>query len=301
MKIGFFLSCEEYGPHELVAQARRAEEAGFAGLWISDHYHPWTHSQGQSAFVWSVIGAIAQVTDRVQVGTGETCPTVRIHPAVVAQAAATSQVMLRGRFTFGVGSGEALNEHILGVHWPEAEVRLEMLAEAISVIRELWTGRQVSHRGPHYRVENARIFTLPEVPPPIYVSCTTEPDEDCVERFRHHGGGDKPVQAGAKVCFGEDRDERIRAAHHLWPNEALPGELAQIVPTPHHFEQACELVTPEMVAEKVPCGPDLDAHRKLIADYEEAGIDELYIQQIGGNHEAFFAAYEREILPYHAT
>src|SRR4051794_13173177 len=156
MKIGYFLSCEEFGPHELVEQARRAQAAGFHGLWISDHYHPWNDEQGHSPFVWSVIGAIAEATD-LPVTTAVTCPTIRIHPAILAQAAATSAVLLEGRFSFGVGSGEALNEHVLGDRWPEVDVRLEMLEEAVAVLRELWQGGQRSHRGRHYTVENARL------------------------------------------------------------------------------------------------------------------------------------------------
>jgi G6PDH family F420-dependent oxidoreductase len=313
MKIGYFLSCEEFGPTELVAQAQRAEAAGFSGLWISDHYHPWVEAQGHSPFVWSVIGALAQATERMTVGTGVTCPTLRIHPAVIAQAAATSQVMPKGRFTFGVGSGEALNEHIFGDPWPEADERLEMLEEAVEILRLLWQGGMQSHRGRHYRVSNARIYTLPETPPPIYVSgfgpksvdlaarigdgfCTTSPD-DLIQRFRSNGGGDKPVQAGTKVCYGPDRAEAVKTVRRIWPNERLPGELAQVLPTPAHFEQATEPVTEEMIGEVVPCGPDLDEHLETIREYADAGVDELYIQQIGGGQEAFFDAYEREILP----
>src|SRR5919112_3116036 len=169
MQIGYFLSCEEFAPRDLIEQATRAEQAGFHALWISDHYHPWNDQQGHSAFVWSVIGAIAEATD-LEITTGVTCPTVRIHPAVIAQAAATSAVMTEGRFNLGVGSGEALNEHILGDRWPEADVRLEMLEEAVEVIRGLWAGGQYSHRGRHYKVENARVYQLPESPPPILVS-----------------------------------------------------------------------------------------------------------------------------------
>src|SRR3954452_15120140 len=169
MKVGYFLSCEEFAPHELIDQARRAEQAGFHALWISDHYHPWNDEQGHSAFVWSVIGALSEATD-LPVMTAVTCPTVRIHPAIIAQGAATSAVMLKGRFTLGVGSGEALNEHILGDRWPEADVRLEMLEEAVEVIRTLWQGGQQSHHGRHYTVENARIYDLPDQPPPILVS-----------------------------------------------------------------------------------------------------------------------------------
>ena len=314
MKIGYFLSCEEFGPRELVRQAKLAEANGFEALWISDHFHPWNDEQGESAFVWSVIGALAEATS-LPVTTGVTCPTIRIHPAIMAQAAATSAALLGpGRFRFGVGTGEALNEHILGDHWPEADVRLAMLEEAIEVIRELWTGRQVSHDGEHYLVENARIYTLPEELPPIYVSgfgpkavelaarigdgfCTVAPDADSISAFRGQGGGDKVVQAGGKVCFGADEAECVKTVHRLWPNEGLPGELAQILPTPAHFEQACELVTEEMVAESTPCGPDIDKHIEYVQAYADAGVDELFIQQIGPDQDEFFAAYAEHVLP----
>jgi G6PDH family F420-dependent oxidoreductase len=313
MKIGYFLSCEEFGPHELVAQARQAEEAGFHGLWISDHFHPWLASQGQSAFVWGVIGALAEAT-ALPVTTAVTCPTVRTHPAVIAQATATAAVQLRGRFAFGVGSGEALNEHILGDAWPETDVRLEMLEEAVALIRELWGGEVVNHRGTHYRVNHARIYTRPDTPPPIIVSgfgpksvalagrigdgyATTMPDAELIGRFRAAGGDGKLVQAGTKVCYGSDEAEARRTVHRLWPNEVLPGELAQVLPDPEHFEQAVSLVTEEMVGEAVPCGPDIDRHVAAVQEYADAGVDELYVQQIGGGHEEFFRVYAREVLP----
>jgi G6PDH family F420-dependent oxidoreductase len=315
MKLGYFLSSEEFGPTDLLWQARRAEQAGFAGLWISDHFHPWIDAQGNSPFVWGVIGGIAQVTDRMLVTTAVTCPTVRTHPAIIAQAAATAEVMLEGRFILGVGSGEALNEHILGDHWPSADVRLEMLEEAIDVLRELWTGKDVEHYGEYYVVENARIYTLPERPPPIYVSgfgrksislaarvgdgyCSTRPDAELVGRFRGEGGGEKPCQGGTKVCWGEDEQAARRVAHQLWPNEALPGELAQVLPTPAHYEQASTLVTEEMVAALVPCGKDPERHLEKIRAFAEAGYDELYVQQIGPEQEGFFRFYEQEILPH---
>src|ERR1700755_360857 len=169
MKSGYVLASEEFSPRDLIEQAKRAEQAGFHALWISDHYHPWNDEQGHSGFVWSTIGAIAQAT-KLSVTTAVTCPTVRIHPAIIAHAAATSAVLLEGRFNLGVGSGEALNEHILGDRWPEADVRLEMLEEAVEVIRTLWQGGQHSHHGSHYTVENARVYDLPDEPPPILVS-----------------------------------------------------------------------------------------------------------------------------------
>src|SRR3954451_22986104 len=167
--IGYFLSCEQYGPRELVAQARAAERAGFERLWISDHFHPWNDEQGQSPFVWSVIGAISEVCP-LPITTAVTCPTVRIHPAIIAQAAATCANMTNGRFTLGVGTGEALNEHIFGAAWPDEEIRLAMLREAVEVIRELWKGDFVDHHGEYYTVEHARLYTLPEEPPEIHVS-----------------------------------------------------------------------------------------------------------------------------------
>jgi G6PDH family F420-dependent oxidoreductase len=313
MRIGYFLSCEEFGPQELIRQARLAEAAGFDRVWISDHYHPWVDEQGHSPFVWSVIGALATATERLHVTTGVTCPTIRIHPAVVAQAAATSAVLLDGRFSLGVGSGEALNEHILGDKWPEADVRLEMLEEAIEVMRLLWQGGQQSHRGRHYTVENARLYTLPDEPPPVLVSgfgpkavdlaarvadgyCAVMPEQEFVERYRS-GGGKGIIQGGVKVCWGPDEAECRATVHRLWPNEALPGELAQILPTPKHFEQATELVTEEMIGESVPCGPDIDKHVEALQEFADAGFDELYVQQVGTRHDEFFEVFAREVLP----
>src|SRR6478672_8382695 len=168
-EIGYFLSSEEHGPAELVHQARLASDAGIGSVWISDHFHPWLDEQGESPFVWSVIGAIAATTP-LAVTTAVTCPTIRIHPAIIAQAAATAALLLDGRFELGVGSGENLNEHILGDRWPITDERLDMLEEAVAVMRELWTGEEVTHRGPHYCVENARIYSRPDVPPKVLVS-----------------------------------------------------------------------------------------------------------------------------------
>jgi len=305
VKIGYFLASEEYDPRELVEQARMAEAAGFHALWISDHYHPWNDQQGHSSFVWSVIGALSTATS-LHVTTGVTCPTVRIHPAVIAQAAATSAVLLDGRFSLGVGSGEALNEHILGDRWPEADVRLDMLEEAVEVIRLLWQGGQQSHHGKHYTVENARVYDLPDALPEILVSgfgpkavdlavrigdgfATTAPDPSYREK-----GGTGPVHAGMKVCYGHDEAKARETAHRVWPNESLPGELAQILPTPSHFEQACELVTPEQI--QAPVGPDVDAHIEALREYEQAGVDELYVQQIGPEQKLFFDEWAPKVI-----
>ena len=312
MKIGYFLSSEEHPPEELVRQARMAADAGFDGLWISDHFHPWNHEQGQSPFVWSVIGAVAQVCD-LPVTTAVTCPTVRIHPAIIAQAAATSARLCRGGFRLGVGSGEALNEHVTGSRWPSADVRLEMLEEAVDVIRKLLTGERTTHHGSHYTVEDATIFTLPDRPVEIPVSAfgpqaialaarigdgfvTAQPDADGLASYREQGGKG-PSMAGAKACWGTDRHEAQTLAHRLWANQGVPGELAQVLPSPAHFEQASELVTPEMIGETIPCGPDVDEHVEKLMKYASAGFDELYVAQIGPDQDDFFRVYESEVLP----
>ncbi|WP_422743764.1 TIGR03557 family F420-dependent LLM class oxidoreductase [Mycobacterium sp. WMMD1722] len=312
-KIGYFLSSEQYTPAELVDQAKRAEAAGFDALWISDHFHPWNDEQGESAFVWGVIGALSQVTS-LPVSTAVTCPTVRIHPAIIAQAAATAAVQLDGKFVLGVGSGEALNEHVLGDPWPSVGVRLEMLEEAIDVIRLLHSGREVSHHGLHYEVQDARIYTLPENPVPIYISgfgpqaaefagrlgdgfCTTMPDADLIKTFRNSGGGDKPVQAGTKVSWDRDADKALEIAHRLWFNEVLPGQLAQTLPRPRDFADAGTLVPPDMVGDSMVCGPDVDKHVAQVREFLEAGVDEIYVQQVAPDSEGFFTAWERDVLP----
>ena len=294
--------------------ARLAEEAGFPYAVISDHLHPWTERQGNSPFVWSVIGGIAQATERLRLGTGVTCPTVRIHPAIVAQAAATCAAMMPGRFFLGVGSGENLNEHILGDRWPPASVRQEMLEEAVGLIRELWSGRLVEHHGRHYTVENARIYTLPDEPPPIFVAAAgpdaadlagrigdgfigTAPDPDLIERFRAAGGGDKPRYGQVHTCFAADEAEARRTAFEWWPNAAIGGELGWELPQPAHFEQAVETVSEEDVAEVVTCGPDPDRHVEALTKFADAGYDHVYVHQIGPDQEGFLRFYEREVLP----
>ncbi|MEV0676481.1 TIGR03557 family F420-dependent LLM class oxidoreductase [Actinosynnema sp. NPDC050436] len=310
---GYFLSCEEFGPRELVRQAQWAAEAGFERLWISDHFHPWIAEQGQSPFVWSVIGALSERT-RLPITTAVTCPTTRVHPAIIAQAAATAAVQCEGRFALGVGSGEALNEHILGDAWPPAPVRLEMLEEAVAVIRALHTGDEVDHHGEHYTVENARLYTLPDRPVPIYVSafgpkaaklagrigdglCSTKPDGDLIATYRESGGVG-PAQGGFKVCHAPTEEEGVRTARRLWPSEHLPGELAQVLPTPRHFEQASTLVTEEAVAGAVPTGPDPRRYLDTLRAYADAGYDEVYVQQIGPDQERFFEFWAQEVAPH---
>jgi G6PDH family F420-dependent oxidoreductase len=312
MRIGYFLSTEEYSPAELVAQAAAAERAGFTGLWISDHFHPWNNEQGNGPLVWSVIGAISQVCD-LHVTTAVTCPTVRVHPAIVAQAAGTCAELLDGRFTLGVGTGEALNESILGGPWPPLDVRLEMLEEAVALIRELWTGEVVTARGKHYSLDHARIYNVPDSPPEIFVSAFgpkaldlagrigdgyigTAADAELVSGFKKASGG-KPAQAGAKVAFAPTQEEGWDHAHRLWPNAGLPGELAQVLPTPEHFEQATELVTLESTRDSVVAGNDPAQHLKQIQGYADAGYDELYLANMGPHFLEMIEFYGKEVLP----
>lgn len=313
MRIGYMLSSEEFRPAELLEQARLAEQAGFEALWISDHFHPWLDAQGNSPFVWSMIGSLSQVCG-LPVTTAVTCPTTRVHPAIVAQAAATSAVLLGGRFTLGVGTGEALNEHIYGDAWPSAAVRLERLAEAVEVIRKLWAGGFVEHRGRHYTVDSARLYTLPEQPPKVYMSgfgrksielagrladgyISTKPVSGMVERFRAAGGTGKPTAAGYKTCYAGTEDEAVRIAHERWSSESTPGELTQVLPSPRHFAQVATLVTAEMTGAAITCGPDPEQHVAAFDRYARAGYDELYVNNIGPYWRDFFTLYATEILP----
>jgi len=313
VEIGYAISSEEHEPTAIVRHAQLAENAGFGYAFISDHYHPWLDAQGHSPFVWSVIGGIATATENLRLGTGVTCPTVRIHPAIIAQAAATSAAMMDGRFFLGVGTGEALNEHITGERWPETEVRQEMLEEAVEIIRLLWQGGNQSYHGIHYTVENARLYTLPEGEIPIVVAASgpesaelagrigdgfvsTAPDQKVVEAYAK-SGGKGPRYAQMTVCWGEDEAKALEMAHTIWPNSGLPGELSQELPTPAHFEQAVTLVTPEMIAESISIGPDPAKYHASIEKYAKAGFDHVYIHQIGPDQEGFIRFAEREILP----
>lgn len=314
VEVGYAFSSEEHRPNDLVTYARLAEEASFRFGLISDHFHPWVSRQRHAPFVWSVIGGISQVTERFSIGTGVTCPTTRIHPAIIAQAAATAAVMMPGRFFLGVGTGEALNEHVLGDRWPEWEVRAHMLEEAVDVIRLLWQGGNQSHHGEHYTVENAQLFTLPDEPPDIIVAaggsraaelagrigdglCATSPERETVQAFEQAGGSGKPKYGQMTVCWAPDEAGARRTAHELWAFSSLPGELGQELPSPAHFEQAVEIVTEEMVAETVVCGPNAQRHQAKLQEYVDAGFDHVYVHQIGPDQRGFLDFYSREVLP----
>jgi coenzyme F420-dependent glucose-6-phosphate dehydrogenase len=315
IKFGYSLSSEEMPPKDLVRYARRAEEAGFGFALISDHYHPWIKRQGQSPFVWSVIGAISEATQRLALGTGVTCPILRIHPAIIAQAAATAARMMPGRFFLGLGTGENLNEHILGKHWPPIQVRQEMLKEAVKILRLLWRGGNQSYRGEYFTVENAQIFTLPDTPPPIMIAASgtqsaelagsigdglisTMANENLVKKFRaSDGGAEKPCYGQMAVCWANKENEAKKIAREWWPVAAIPGKLMTELATPAEFEAVAKLVTEEAVGSSLVCGPDPDKYMAKIRSFAEAGFDHVYIHQVGPDQEGFFRFYEREILP----
>ena len=313
-ELGYTLSSEEHPPNDLVRNARAAEEAGFEFLTISDHFHPWVDAQGQSPFVWSVIGGIAEATSRLEIGTGVTCPLIRIHPAIIAQAAATSQVMMEGRFFLGLGTGEELNEHVVGARWPGPQERLELLEEAIEVLRLLWQGGYQSHYGKHYTVEQARIFTLPDEPPPIAIAAaqphaaqlagrlgdafiTTSPDEDLRTEFEDAGGNGKPCYGQLDVCYAETEEQGRKTARKIWPNSAMGGPLGQELAITSHYEAVAELVTEEEVGEAVICGPNPEQHLEAIREYDQAGFTHVFVHQIGPDQESFLRFYADRILP----
>ncbi len=313
-EIGYALSSEEHGPKELVSYAQRAEQVGFTFALISDHYHPWIDKQGQSPFAWSVLGAIAQTTERLRVGTGVTCPTTRYHPAIIAQAAATVEAMMPGRFFLGVGTGENLNEHIVGEHWPPYPVRLEMLEEAVEIIRLLWQGGTQDYFGLYFSVENARVYTLPDPPPPLFVAAggassaetagrigdglvSTSPEAKLLSKFDEAGGTGKPRYGQVTVCWAQSEEDARRTACEWWPQAGLKGEMSQELPLPSHFEEAVATVREEDVAEMIICGPDPQRHIQAIRQYVDAGFDHVYVHQVGPDQEGFFKFYQREILP----
>jgi coenzyme F420-dependent glucose-6-phosphate dehydrogenase len=311
---GYTLSSEEHDPSTLVRNATKAEELGFDFVSISDHFHPWVSEQGHSPFVWSVLGGIAARTDRVEIGVGVTCPILRIHPAILAQATATTSLLAGGRFVFGVGTGEALNEHVLGQRWPRPDLRREMLEEAIDVIRRLWTGETVDHLGRFYEVENARIFDPPNRPIPIVVSgfgtAAAElagrigdgywghsPDKEVLDAYEQSGGSG-PRYAQLNVCWSTDAETARKTVHRVWPNGGVPGQLSQDLPTWTHFEQAAEMVTEEDATKSTPCGPDIvDEIVDSVREYERAGYDHLYFHQVGPDQDGFFDFWREELRP----
>ncbi len=312
-RYGYSLMCELYGPQELIEQAQRAEAAGFDFLTISDHFHPWLYSHDHSPYAWSVLGGLAVKTERVDLVSFVTCPTIRYHPAIVAQKAATVAAMSNGRFHLGLGAGENLNEHVVGHGWPPAHVRHEMLAEAIDVMQALWTGGYHSHDGKHYTVHNARVFTLPDEPPPIHVAVSgakslalaaqagggmvaVEPSSKLTQSFDQTAGGGKPKFGQIAVCVDDDEAQARRVAHERFRFSAPGWKVMAELPNPINFEAATAHVREEDVAENIPCGPDPERHAEAIRKWTDAGFDRVAVVQVG-EPEPFFQMWESELRP----
>lgn len=303
VQFGLTLSSEEHHPSRLLDIAELAERSGFDFVSISDHFHPWLDAQGHSPFVWTMLGALAERTDELGVAVGVSCPTMRIHPVILAQATATASALLGDRFTWGVGTGEALNEHVLGDKWPPAPRRLDMLHEAIELIRQLWGGDEISFDGEFFQVENARIYDAPSTTIPIVVSAfgpvastlaadigdglwVTGGASDAIDRWRQSGGAG-PVYSQLDVCWSSSTEDALDTVERVWPNAGVPGQLSQDLPTPAHFEQAATLVRRDDLAGEVIVGPDPD---RLLAEARDAianGVTHLYFHQIGDDQETF--------------
>jgi G6PDH family F420-dependent oxidoreductase len=314
LQVGYTLSSEEHAPGDLLLYGRIAEESGFDFLTISDHFHPWISRQGQSPLVWSVLGGLSVKTERVPIVTAVTCPTIRIHPAIVAQAAATTAALLPDRFVLGLGSGENLNEHIVGMGWPPPQERLDMLEEAIELIRKLWTGEVVTEWTDHFTVDRARLYTLPETSPPIAVAASTAaaaalagragdalistaPDAEIVNAFREAGGEGLPVYGQLTLCYGPEEEKAKQEALEWWPNTSVPGETGVELAEPQHFEEVAQLITADMVAEKVVCGPKTEPILERIGAFVDAGFDHVFLHQVGPRQEEFLEFAKNTVLP----
>jgi G6PDH family F420-dependent oxidoreductase len=313
LELGYWLSSEEHAPDRIVEHAVAAEGVGFGAAMISDHFHPWTPQQAESGFVWTVLGAIAHATDRLRVGTGVTAPIARVHPLVIAHAAATTEILMPGRFFLGLGAGERLNEQVVGGHWPTGKVRREMLEEATDVIRRLWRGKTVTHAGEHFTVERARLFSRPDTRPPIVVAAGgkktaelagrigdgmlgVQADPEIVDAFEATAGEGRPRLAQLHVCWAESESDARRTAHQWWPNAALPGPLLAELATPAEFAAAAELVTEAAVAEQVVAGPDPERYRAAIDRFVAAGFTTVFLHQIGPDQLGFLDFCRRELL-----
>jgi coenzyme F420-dependent glucose-6-phosphate dehydrogenase len=311
MRFGFKLCSEERPAEGLVQDARRAEEAGFDLVAISDHFHPWLETEGESPFAWSVLGALAGATSSITVGTAVTCPFLRLHPAIVAQAAATTASLLPGRFFLGLGTGERLNEHITGDGWPDPTERRERLGASIEVIRRLWAGEEVSHRD-GVVVDRARLYSTPAELPPIYVAASadqsaelagrtadglisTAPNQDVVGAYRR-AGGEGPVIGEVTVCWSEDEDQAMRLVRERWPIPALEGDESQELAMPEEFARATAGISDDSLREKIAIGPDADAIVGSIAKYRDAGFSEVVLHQVGDDPEPFLRFSEDELL-----
>jgi G6PDH family F420-dependent oxidoreductase len=312
---GYTMMCEQSPPDQLVRDIQKAEAAGFDFSVISDHYQPWLAEQGHSGYAWSILGAAAQATERIGLMTYVTCPTLRYHPAIVAQKAATMQILSGNRFRLGLGAGENLNEHVVGKRWPAVGVRHEMLGEAVDIIGQLFEGGDINYRGRYFDVEQAKLWDLPEQRVPVGIavsgeaSCrlagtktelmiAVEPKGELVEMFERHGGQGKARVGQIALAYDPDRDAAIKRAHEQFRWFGLGWKVNADLPNPESFDAATQFVTPDQVAESLGCGPDVDEHVEKIKPFIEAGFTEVALVQIGADHQDQFIDWaERELLP----
>ncbi|TDU88049.1 G6PDH family F420-dependent oxidoreductase [Kribbella voronezhensis] len=313
MRLGFKLIAEAYSPVEIVDQAVRAEEAGFDFVEVSDHFHPWVPEHEHSGFAFSMLAAAAARTSTIELATGVTCPFIRYHPAIVAQAAATTALLSGDRFTLGVGAGERLNEHVVGQGWPAVAQRHEMLREALEIIRLLWSGGYHSYDGKHLKLEDARVFDLPDTLPRIAVAAggpaaariagelgdalfTTEPRKDLVTAYEQ-AGGDGRRYAEVPLAWAPTEDEAAESARRLFRFGITGWKVQAELPNPVNFAAATELVTADHLREEFGCGPDVARHVEIAKPFVEAGYDQLALINAGPDMDGFFDFFSKELGP----
>lgn len=311
-RLGYVLCCEEQAPARLVEQMRWAEEHGFSFAFVSDHFHPWNERQGHSPFVWSLLGALAGATRTIRIGTAVTCPLFRLHPVTVAQAAATTACLMEGRFFLGLGTGENLNEQVLGKPWPRFSQRLAMLGEAITIIRQLFDGRECSFEGTHFQMRRARLYDLPPTPIPILMAASgpraataagqwgdglIAMDPEVLAPYKSAASPPGTTYAQLSVCWAPTEEEGVATAHRLWPEMALEGTLFACLQTPADLARACAAITAEDVGAAVVCGPDPEAHARAVRALLEAGFEGVAVHQIGPRQQEFMRFYDREVSP----
>ncbi|MFC4564321.1 TIGR03557 family F420-dependent LLM class oxidoreductase [Nocardiopsis mangrovi] len=311
MQIGYKLFAEAYSPQELVRQAVRAEAAGFDFVEISDHYHPWLENHGHSGFAWSILAAIAATTDRIGLVTGVTCPFIRYHPAIIAQAAATTALLSDGRFTLGVGSGERLNEHVVGRGWPAVAQRQAMLRESLEIIRLLWLGGYRSYQGEHLALEDARVFDLPDTPPGIAIAAggpgsarlaaelgdalfTTEPRADLVRAYTEAGGGGARY-AEIPLAWAPDDATALASAHEKFRFGLTGWKVQSELPNPVNFEAATAFISPGHMQDTFGYGPGAAGHLAVAQRFVDAGYDHLALINAGPDPDGFFDFYTAEL------
>jgi G6PDH family F420-dependent oxidoreductase len=315
-RFGYTMMTEQSRPDRLVRDVVRAERAGFDFSVCSDHFQPWLEEQGHSGYAWSILGAAAQATDKIGLMTYVTCPTLRYHPAVVAQKAATMQILSGNRFRLGLGSGENLNEHVVGKRWPAVGMRHEMLSEAVDIISALFEGDgPVNYRGRHFDVEQAKLWDLPDERVPIGIavsgedSCSlagrkadlmvaVEPDAELGAKFDAAGGAGKPRVGQIALAYDSDRDAAVKRAHEQFRWFGLGWKVNADLPNPESFDGATQFVSPEDVAEAISCGPDVEEHINAIKPFVDAGFTEVALVQIGAEQQDEFIDWaQSELLP----